>query len=145
MPTEAYKKQNDSLKRLVVELIRILRSDSIADRVSEVLDILATLNAKLSEHMMTESNLILMEQIPEEILSEEQFEFCTKPARNELRNRVRTYVTMWSLPSLILERPSHFIKDSSELTDLLFKRIQNEIELLMPLLNGSYAVSEKIG
>ncbi|TGL76444.1 hypothetical protein [Leptospira yasudae] len=145
MQTEAYKKQNEVLQRLVIELIRILRSDSITDRVNEVLDILATLNAKLSEHMMTESNLILMEEIPEEILSEEQFDFCTKSARNELRSRVRTYVTMWSLPSLILEKPSHFIKDSNELMDLLYIRIQNEIELLIPLLNGSYAVQERIG
>ncbi|TGL95114.1 hypothetical protein EHQ76_17160 [Leptospira barantonii] len=146
MQIEVYKKQNEILKKLVIELIRILRSDSATDRVNEVLDILATLNAKLSEHMMMESNLILLEFLPEEKLGDEQYEFCTKPARNELKNRVRTYVTKWSLPSLILEKPSQFIKDSNELMDILYIRIQNEIELLFPILtNVTFAVREKIG
>ncbi|TGL70495.1 hypothetical protein [Leptospira kmetyi] len=146
MQIEVYKKQNEILKKLVIELIRILRSDSVTDRVNEVLDILATLNAKLSEHMMMESSLILLEFLPEDKLGDEQYEFCKKSARNELKNRVRTYVTKWSLPSLILEKPSQFIKDSNELMDLLYIRVQNEIELLFPILvNATFAVREKTG
>lgn len=146
MQIEVYKKQNEILKKLVIELIRILRSDSVTDQVNEILDILATLNAKLSEHMMMESSLILLEFLPEDKLGDEQYEFCTKSARNELKNRVRTYVTKWSLPSLILEKPSQFIKDSNELMDLLYIRVQNEIELLFPILvNATFAVREKTG
>ncbi|AOP35080.1 hypothetical protein A0128_15270 [Leptospira tipperaryensis] len=145
MQTQVYKKQNEVLKRLVIELIRILRTDSVTNRVSEVLDILATVNAKLNEHLMTESSLILLELLPEEKLLGEEFEFCTKLNRNELKNRFRQYITMWSLPSLILERPSSFVNDSNEQMDWLYIRLQCEIEHLFPILNNSFVVSEKIG
>ncbi|PJZ54200.1 hypothetical protein [Leptospira adleri] len=145
MQAQVYKKQNEVLKKLVIELIRILRTDSVEDRVGEVLDILATVNAKLNEHLMTESSLILLSSLQEGILSEEDFEFFTKSRRNELKNHFRQYITKWSLPSLILEDSASFLKDSNELMDRLYIRLQSEIELLFPILNNSFVVSKKIG
>ncbi|MBM9578290.1 hypothetical protein JWG45_14140 [Leptospira sp. 201903070] len=144
MQTQIYVRQNEVLKRLVIELIRILRTDSVSSQVSEVLDILATMNAKLNEHLMTESSLILLEFLPKEKLLREEFEFCTKPVRNELKNQFRQYITMWSLPSLILQRPTSFVNDSNELMNRLHQRLQSEIEHLFPILNHSFVVTEKI-
>ncbi|RHX88516.1 hypothetical protein [Leptospira stimsonii] len=145
MQVHLYQKQNEVLKKLVIELIRILRTDSVLNRVGEVHDILAILNARLNEHLRTEEGLILLDLLPEETLLEEGNEFCSEQNRNELKNRIRQYITKWSLPSLIQESPSSFIKDSNEIMDTLYIRLQSEIELLFPILNQSYFVSEKIG
>lgn len=145
MQAQVYQKQNEVLKKLVIELIRILRTDSVNDQVGEVLDILATVNAKLNEHLMTESSLILLSSLSEDALLEEDFEFFTKSRRNELKNHFRQYITKWSLPSLILEDSTSFLKDSNELMDRLYIRLQSEIELLFPILNNSFVVSKKIG
>ncbi|RHX92928.1 hypothetical protein [Leptospira stimsonii] len=145
MQVHLYRKQNEVLKKLVIELIRILRTDSVINRVGEVHDILAILNARLNEHLRTEESLILLELLPEDTVLEEDNEFYNEKNRNELKNRFRQYITKWSLPSLIQKNPLAFIRDSNELMDWLYIRLQSEIELLFPMKNQSFFVSKKIG
>ncbi|MDV6236006.1 hypothetical protein CH379_010265 [Leptospira ellisii] len=145
MQSEIYKRQNAGLKRLALELTRILRTESVEKRVSEVIDILASINAKFSEHIMTESNLILFEILPEIELRSTEFGFCERSSRNELKNQIRKYVTNWSLPSKILEKPESFVEDSNELVESLLLRLQKETDLLFPILGDPMLVSsEKI-
>ncbi len=144
MQVHLYRKQNEVLKKLVIELIRILRTDSVINRVGEVHDILAILNARLNEHLRTEESLILLELLPEDTVLEEDNEFYNEKNRNELKNRFRQYITKWSLPSLIQKNPLAFIRDSNELMDWLYIRLQSEIELLFPMKNQSFFVSKKI-
>ncbi|TGK34550.1 hypothetical protein EHQ12_07610 [Leptospira gomenensis] len=143
MQSEIYKKQNAGLKRLALELVKILKTDSVGDRVGEVIDILASINAKFNEHLMTETYLILFEVFPENELRSADFGFYKRSSRNDLKNQIRKYVTSWSLPSKILEEPKSFIDDSNVLMDSLLLRLQNETEFLFPMLEGSLLVSSE--
>jgi hemerythrin-like domain-containing protein len=135
--TDRLRAQHEDLRNLVAKLLGIINGGKLADSAKTARDLLSELAGKLLVHLAMEDKTFYPSVIDHDARSVRLLAKRFSREMGRLRDDFKAFERRWATATFIAEEPARFAEDANGSLANLTRRIEQEDQLLYPLVEKS--------